>query len=128
MNKMEFTSRIRGAKGGDSQAATPRQPVEDKNTLQSRATGRVLYALGEGPFQGIVGGYANGAKNIFLNNTPLMNEDNSLNFSGVSWDYRVGTPDQSWIEGYPAVESTHSSDVGLPTEIKRSTPAIRSIT
>lgn len=127
MSSRTYNSVIRGAKGGDSQSAQPRQPVEDKNTLQSRATGRVLYALGEGPFQGIVGGYANGAKNIFLNNTPLMNEDGTLNFSGVTWDYRVGTPDQSWIEGFPAVESTHSSDVGLPTEIKRSTPATRSI-
>jgi predicted phage tail protein len=84
--------------------------------------------LGEGPFQGIVGGYQSGAKNIFFNDTPLMNEDGSLNFTGVTWDYRVGTPDQSWIEGFPAVESTHSGDVGLPTEIKRSTPATRSIT
>lgn len=119
--------RAHGAKGGDAPKPPP-QPVEDPNTLQSRATGRVLYALGEGPFQGIVGGYAEGAKNIYLNDTPLMNKDGTLNFQGVTWDYRVGTPDQSWIEGFPAVENTHSGDVGLPTEIKKSTPAIRSVT
>jgi|GEM_PF-3565158 len=120
-------SRAHGAKGGDTPKSPP-PPVEDPNTLQSRATGRILYCLGEGPFQGIVGGYANGAKNIFLNDTPLMNADGTLNFQGVTWDYRVGTPDQSWIEGFPAVENTHSGDVGLPVEIKRSSPAIRSIT
>jgi predicted phage tail protein len=118
---------VHGAKGGDAPKSPP-PPVEDPNTLQSRATGRVLYALGEGPFQGIVGGYAEGAKNIFLNDTPLMNADGTLNFQGVTWDYRVGTPDQSWIPGFPAVENTHSGDVGLPVEIKRSTPAIRSVT
>jgi predicted phage tail protein len=119
--------RVHGAKGGDAPKSPP-PPVEDPNSLQSRATGRVLYALGEGPFQGIVGGYAEGAKNIFLNDTPLMNKDGTLNFQGVTWDYRVGTPDQSWIPGFPAVENTHSGDVGLPVEIKRSSPAIRSIT
>ncbi len=122
-----YVSRAHGAKGGD-QPKSPPPPVEDPNTLQSRATGRVLYALGEGPFKGIVGGYENGAKNIYLNDTPLMNADGTLNFQGVTWDYRVGTPDQSWIEGFPAVENTHSSDVGLPTEIKKSTPAIRTLT
>jgi predicted phage tail protein len=127
VSEIKYLPNARGAKGGDQKQAQPRYPVEDPNTLQSKATGRVLYALGEGPFQGIVGGYSDGAKNIFLNGTPLMNADGSLNFQGVTWDYRVGTPDQSWIEGFPAVENTHSSDVGLPTEIKRSTPAIRSI-
>jgi predicted phage tail protein len=119
--------RAHGAKGGDAPKPPP-PPVEDPNTLQSHARGRVLYALGEGPFEGIVGGYAQGAKNIFLNDTPLMNADGTLNFQGVTWDYRVGTPDQAWIEGFPAVENVHSGDVGLPVEIKRSTPAIRSVT
>jgi predicted phage tail protein len=127
MSDREHLSKLRGGKGGDAPKPTP-PPVEDPNTLQSRATGRVLYCLGEGPFQGIVGGYAQGAKNIYLNDTPLMNADGTLNFQGVTWDYRVGTPDQSWIEGFPAVENTHSGDVGLPVELKRSTPAIRTVT
>lgn len=127
MSDINYLPKIRGGKGGDAPKPTP-PPVEDPNTLQSRATGRILYCLGEGPFKGIVGGWENGAKNIYLNDTPLMNADGTLNFQGVTWDYRVGTPDQSWIQGFPAVENTHSSDVGLPVEIKRSTPAIRTVT
>jgi predicted phage tail protein len=110
-----------------SKTPATRTPIESPNTLQSKATGRVLYAIGEGLTVGIVGDYAEGGKNLYLNGTPLINADGSSNFKGVKWDYRRGDPDQSWIPGFPAVEAIHAGDIGLPVEVTTHTPATRSI-
>jgi predicted phage tail protein len=60
----------------------------------------VLDLLGEG----VIGGLIDGAKSIFLNDTPLQNSDNSYNFSGVTWWFRDGSQDQSVIDGLTSLK------------------------
>lgn len=107
---MTIINKIHGRKGGSSSASAPRVPVEQPNTLRSKATARILDALGEGEIVGLV----DGAKSIYLDNTPLQNIDGSYNFHGVTWEQRTGTPDQEWIRGFPAVETP----VGVGVTVK----------
>ena len=107
-----------GSKGDDPPA--PYVPVESPNTLQSKATWRVLDLIGEGE----IGGLVDGAKSIFLDDVPLQNEDGSYNFDGVSWQQRVGLPDQAPINGFPAVET--SIPVSVP--VTYGSPVTRTIT
>ncbi|MFL1541765.1 hypothetical protein ACJOYG_18985, partial [Acinetobacter baumannii] len=58
---------------------------------------------------------------IYLEETPLQNADGSLNFENVKVDFRNGTNDQEYIEGFPAVESETAIDV----ELKSETPWVR---
>ncbi|MGA6513254.1 phage tail tip fiber protein, partial [Klebsiella sp. K796] len=69
-----------------------------------RAMASVLDLLGEG----VIGGLIDGAKSIFLNDTPLQNSDNSYNFSGVTWWFRDGSQDQSVIDGFDFIETPKS--------------------
>lgn len=78
--------------------------MEANDTVNSRAMASVLDLLGEG----VIGGLIDGAKSIFLNDTPLQNSDNSYNFSGVTWWFRDGSQDQSVIDGFDFIETPKS--------------------
>lgn len=109
-----------GGKGGSSSGSAPRPPVLEPNTLQSASIARVVDLLCEGEIEGLVGG----ARGIYFDETPLQNDDGSYNFSGVTWEFRPGTPDQIPLAGLPSVE--HEVSVGA--ELKVSTgPVIRTI-
>ncbi|WP_165431048.1 TipJ family phage tail tip protein [Atlantibacter hermannii] len=96
---------ITGAKGGSQKQHTP---VEQPDSAQSMARCRILLALGEGEFAGGLD-----ATKIYLDGTPLGNADGSMNFEGVSWDFRPGTQTQTPISGFPAVENETSIGVSL---------------
>ncbi|EGQ8491898.1 DUF1983 domain-containing protein [Vibrio cholerae] len=106
---------IEGSKGGESK---PYTPYEAPNDLRSIATARVLLALGEGEFAGGIT-----EKDIFLDGTPLMSANGSMNFEGVKWDFRPGTVNQSYIAGFPAVES----EIAVGVELKSDTPWTKAI-
>ncbi|MGE0256800.1 MAG: host specificity protein J [Alphaproteobacteria bacterium] len=107
-----------GGKGGGS-ATTGRVPVEDPNTLRSRATARVVDLVSEGPVVGLV----DGAKSIFFDDTPLQNEDGSFNFQNVAWSTRSGEPDQEPIPGFADVEAT----VAVGIEVTQAAPVTRTL-
>lgn len=94
-------------------------PYEADVDLRSIATAKILLALGEGEFEGGVDG-----KDIYLDGTPLISENGSSNFSGVSWAFRPGTVDQDYIPGFPGVESETSVGVELTSDV----PWVHSIT
>ncbi|HFG1875019.1 TPA: hypothetical protein ACGF19_004046, partial [Vibrio cholerae] len=73
---------IAGSKAGESK---PYTPYEAPNDLRSIATARILIALGEGEFSAVPN-----ATEIFLDGTPLMSANGSMNFEGVKWDFRPG--------------------------------------
>lgn len=104
---MTVSSLTRGSGGGGSKAPEARQPIESPNTLQARMSARVLDIIAEGQCYGL----ANGLQSVYFDDTPLQNSDGSINFPGVQVFERVGTPDQDWIEGFPAVESETSVSV-----------------
>ncbi|WP_081033863.1 TipJ family phage tail tip protein [Acinetobacter lactucae] len=103
-----------GAKKGSKKQ---RQPVISPDSAQSKTYIKVLYGLAEGEIEGL----ANGFQSIYLEETPLQNADGSLNFENVKVDFRNGTNDQEYIEGFPAVESETAIDV----ELKSETPWVR---
>ncbi|WP_289335279.1 host specificity protein J [Acinetobacter baumannii] len=103
-----------GAKKGSKKQ---RQPVISPDSAQSKTYIKVLYGLAEGEIEGL----ANGLQSIYLEETPLQNADGSLNFENVKVDFRNGTNDQEYIEGFPAVES----ETAINVELKSETPWVR---
>lgn len=100
-------------KGSDKQ----RQPVISPDSAQSKTYIKVLYGLAEGEIEGL----ANGLQSIYLEETPLQNSNGGFNFENVKVDFRNGTNDQEYIEGFPAVES----ETAINVELKSETPWVR---
>lgn len=109
-------SEIVGAGGGSKSGGQPAP-----NTLRSNATTRILDAISEGDIHGLV----NGAESIYLNETPLQNADGSFNFQNVTWQQRVGNPDDDHMNGHGAVESTQLVEVEVQNSVG---PVTRTIT
>lgn len=106
---------VAGSKGGEKKQHVP---VESPDSLRSIAKVKLLLALGEGEFAGTPT-----AQDIYLDDTPLADSNNSPNFPNVRWEYRSGSVDQEYIKGIPSVEN----EFGLNNEIKFGTPYIRAI-
>ena len=101
-----------GGGGGGSEA---------RDNLDSKQFGKVLDLLGEGEIHGLV----DGAKSIFLNNTPLQAADGTYNFKDVTWEQRQGTANQTVI---PITENTATvKSTGFST-IVQATPRVVQIT
>ncbi|EMV5507287.1 host specificity protein J, partial [Escherichia coli] len=92
---------IAGAGGKKSSKRSSRTPVEADDTVNSRAMAAILDLLGEG----VIGGLVNGARSIFIDDLPIVNEDGSSNFSGITWDFRDGSQDQTPMSGFDFVET-----------------------
>lgn len=105
---------IKGAKKGQEQ---PRKPNISKDTVASISTIKILYGLGEGEVEGLV----NGANSIFLEGTPLLDSNANSNFDGITWDFRHGTNDQEYIQGFPDV----SNETGIGVELTQAQPYIK---
>lgn len=105
---------IQGYKGGGGGSA--HTPVEEPDDLLSVAKLKMLLAISEGEIQGDLT-----AQEIYINDTPLANNSGSYNFTGVKWDFRKGTQDQSYIQGMPEVDN--ESSVGV--EVSTTAPWIR---
>jgi len=111
---------IRGSGGGGKGGGGGgRVAVESPDSLRSKAFARVLDLISEGEIVGLV----DGAKSIYLDETPLQNEDGSYNFQGVELVTRTGTQSQSYVPGFPAVEN----ETGVGVEVKASASVTRQI-
>ena len=109
---------IAGSKGGGSGGSSDKGGNRGTE-ISSVAYMKLLLALSEGE---IAGGFT--GKEIYLDGTPLLDENGLSNFPGVTWEWRSGTPDQDYIQGFPSVENETS--VGY--ELKYGTPWVKSIT
>ncbi|MEI9481000.1 phage tail protein [Enterobacter cancerogenus] len=107
---------LKGCKGGSSSSRTPTEQPDD---LQSVAKAKILVALGEGEFAGLLTG-----KDIYLDGTALENADGSQNFSGVTWEFRAGTQAQKYIQGIPGTEN----EISVGTEVSSATAWTRTFT
>ncbi len=101
---------IAGA-GGKKSSGSSRTPVEADDTVNSRTMASILDLLGEG----VVGGLIDGAKSIFVDGVALQNEDGSFNRSGVTWDFRDDSQDQSPMPGFDFVETPKAVNTQLKT-------------
>lgn len=116
MRLLEGATVIHGQKGGGGSAHTP---VEQPDDLLSVAKLKMLLAIAEGEIQGDLT-----AQQIFLNDTALANDDGTYNFTGVKWEYRSGTQDQTYIQGLPEIDNETSAGIKVTT----SSPWVRQFT
>lgn len=106
---------VGGDKGGESK---PKSPVESPDSLQSTNIAKMLIAVGEGEFEGTPTD-----RDIYLDNTPIMDANGNINFPGVKWEWRSGSVEQDYIQGIPAIESETTTNV----ELRSDTPFVRSL-
>lgn len=106
---------ITGAKGGGGSS----DKGGNRGTeISSVAYMKLLLALTEGE---AAGGFT--GKEIYLDGTPLLDDNGAENFPGVTWEWRSGTADQAYIQGFPSVEN----ELNVGTELKYGTPWVKSI-
>ncbi|HET6719065.1 MAG TPA: hypothetical protein VFH22_05440, partial [Rhodocyclaceae bacterium] len=111
---------IIGSGGGGGGSGASRAPVESPDSLQSRQYARILDLVSEGPIEGLVAG----AQSVFLDGVAVQNNDGSFNFSGVSFEPRTGTQDQTAIPGFNAVEA----EAAVGVEVEYATSVTRTLT
>ena len=109
---------IEGAGGGGS-GPDPHVPVEEDNTLQSKAVARIVDVLCEGEIEGITNSAAP-EKSIYFNKTPLKDANGVWNFQGVTLSIKHGLPDQDYVSGFPSVEN----EIDVSTELTQLTGGI----
>ena len=103
---------LRGYKGGSG--GSQRQPVEAPDSLISIEQVRILDLIGEGDILGLV----NGINSIYLDEAP------GSSYPSLQWDYRLGTQDQSFMPGFPAVES----EINVGVNLLAASPYVRAVT
>ena len=106
---------IHGSKKGSSKQ---RQPIIAPDSAQSKTFISIMYGLGEGEIAGLADGY----KSVYLDDTPLQNDDDEFNFPNVKVDFRAGTNDQTYIDGFADV----ASETNVGVELKHGTPWVKS--
>ncbi|TKR55312.1 DUF1983 domain-containing protein [Allopusillimonas ginsengisoli] len=114
--------RILGS-GGKKGRGGARSPVEQPDSLHNTSYASLLDVICNGEAYGPVHRDAP-FRDIYLDGTPVQNEDGSLNFRDVQVEVRYGTQDQEHIPGFPASSSVKS--VGV--EVKTTTPWVQQIT
>lgn len=108
---------IKGAKGGSK---SQRQPKIANDTTASKTYARLQYGMSEGEVEGL----ANGLKSIFLDDTPVESDSGARNFQDVTLDFRSGTNDQTYMEGFESI----ASEAAIGVELKSDTPWVKGIT
>lgn len=97
-------TKIIGSGGAKNQGGGGRTPTTDADTLDSKSYANVLDLISEGEIEGL----KDGLKSVYLNNTPIQNNDGSFNFSDVSYQFREGTSNQTKINGFDKAATTVS--------------------
>ena len=108
---------IKGAKGGSK---SQRQPKIANDTTASKTYARLQHGMSEGEVEGL----ANGFKSIFLDDTPVESDSGARNFQDVTLDFRSGTNDQTYMEGFESI----ASEAAVGVELKSDTPWVKGIT
>jgi predicted phage tail protein len=109
---------IRGAGGGGGSES--RTPIEAPDSLHSIAFAHILDLVSEGECVGLV----DGMRSVFLEETPIANEDGSLNFNNVRVDLRNGTQDQEHIPTFGGV----ANEIMVGVELKFDDPWVQALT
>lgn len=110
-----FLPRLFGAGGGGGKKGGG-APVEAANTLQTNSIVRLIEMLGEGPIEAI--------EQVYLNETPLTDDNGEPNFEGIKVEYRLGLPSQPAVPGFSDQEAEHVVDA----QVDKDTPILRTIT
>ncbi|MBC9908513.1 host specificity protein J [Achromobacter xylosoxidans] len=99
--------------GGGKSGGGGRSPKEAPDSLHSTAYARIIDLVSEGEIFGPTHGLGGALRDVYLDGTPVANEDGSLNFQNVAIDFRTGTQTQDPLPGFPASEVTTAANVEL---------------
>jgi len=105
-----------GGKGGGNSSKT------DPDSLDSRSHAKIIDVISEGEIEGLYNHNnvpnANAwQRSVFLNDTPVMNSDGSLNFDDVTLHVRSGTASQAVVPGF---ETEASSPTAVNSDVNQS--------
>lgn len=95
-------------------------PSEKPDNLKSKQILSVIHLLSEGEVEGPV----RGLRSLYLNDTPIMNDDGSLNFRGVNAQWTAGTQSQAPLSEFSELES----ELVVGTKVKKANPIVRTVT
>ncbi len=104
---------VKGAKAGSKKARTP---VVAPDSAQSIVYSKILHGLGEGEIEGLASGW----KSVYLDDTPILDANGNPNFENITYNFRVGTNDQDYIEGFPETSNQIDVNVELTNQWVRS--------
>lgn len=121
--KNAYKEMIVGSGGGKGGGGSARTPVESPDSLHNTSYATILSIISNGEVYGPVHSRSP-LRDVYLDGTPVQNDDGSLNFNNVQLDYRTGTVDQLYIKGLPS--SSTVIDAGV--EIKTSRPWVQAFT
>lgn len=113
----------KSAKGGGGGA----HAVEASDSLHSKQFARVVDLISEGPIVGLV----DGAKSVYLDETPLQNADNSYNFKDFGLNWTTGTQTQltkSGLASAPFGFNDTRAETAVGVRVQSGSPVVRSIT
>ena len=115
---------IAGAGGGGRSkgggGGTTYTPTEASDTLNSKQYANLVDLLSEGEIQGL----KDGAKSIYIDNTPLQSADGAYNFQDVTVYTRNGTQNQSYIP----IDSGIENELPVGVQVRNPVPIVRTIT
>jgi hypothetical protein len=111
--------------GGGGGGGAARTPITAPDSIRSLAIIEIVEAWGVGEIKGFPDG-DDPRKYVKLEGTPIMAPDGTLNFQGVTFDYRLGTQDQTYIPGI--VDDTIGSPESVDVLVTQNNPITRTIT
>lgn len=106
--------------GGKGKSSKAKQPVEERDSLFSTSYINVIDLISEGEIAGL----KDGGKSVYIDNTPLIANDGSASFDGITLATRQGTQDQTFIPGFDEV----LNEISVGIEVNKETPITRTIT
>lgn len=119
-----LTDAIKGAGGGGGGkgggGGSSRVAQEAPDSLRSIQYANFIDLVSEGEIEGLV----NDLKSVYLDETPIQNDDGSYNFTNVKVIGRTGTQNQTYINGFTAAES----EIGVGVEVTNAASVTRTIT
>lgn len=108
---------VNGSKGGQ---AKQKQPSIASNSVPSISTARIVYMWSWGPIVGPV----NGLRSVKLDGTPIQNEDGTINYPSVKWQFRNGELNQERLQGITEA----SNEIDVKQELIFGTPWLHTVT
>lgn len=108
---------VHGSKGGQ---AKEKKPSIALNSVPSISTARIVYMWSWGPIVGPV----NGLRSVKLDGTPIQNEDGTINYPSVKWQFRNGELNQERLQGITEA----SNEIDVKQELIFGTPWLHTVT
>lgn len=97
-------------------------PVVQSDTLRTKQKLSVLDLVSEGPIKGFATDDI--LKSVYLDGTAIKNEQGYINIPGVTVAANLGTPDQTFLDGFKSSDS----ELTVGVDIKYGNPIVRTIT